>query len=400
MNKEKKSLLEKILHINLFGRVQVEKIEFNSAGTQDSFVNPYAHPFNIGFVKLMNRKNWFKFTRKLPFIWVYLFSKFCRFISGLDKKFKTQTMDNVEFVLKDRLQRYDHQTREKIKEYIALKHFEFMGRLWFEDLLVFCSFRRYPSDVPKYVKGFGLEKIDEAKRKGKGVILLAAHHGHHMVCTSFLGYSGYKVTQLIDVKTVPAIINDMKAAIDVIDAVEQDPSVGKSINKVLENNGILIWLADSGYKIFPYVKFFSEYCRTVPAVAAKALKFGSPILPIWVKVNKKKSRWTVHVGDEIELVRDSSLPKRQLILHNTRLVNKALEKIILKNLPSWSFLSVVDKTKRISKEFKIKGLHVKPNLLEELDFFEKFIKNSYEENRPDEKILGVIEELKNKLDDL
>ncbi|MHC1591415.1 MAG: lysophospholipid acyltransferase family protein [Candidatus Helarchaeales archaeon] len=400
MASEKRTFIEKVIHINLFGNVDKAQTHFQSTSSQDSFLNPYAHPVNKALVRYLHRKKLLRFTRKIPFIVTYLFSMFFAFMINLDKKFVKDTKDNVEFVLKKALEKHDEKTREKIKRYYAFEHFKFMGRLWFEDMTVFLSFSSYPWDIPKYVQEEGFEKLDEALSRGKGVILLMGHHGHHMITTSYLGYKGYKVNQLVDVKTVPAIIPDLSPFLNIIDAREGDPETSRQINKVLERREILIWLSDAGYKNFPYVKFFSELCRSPVGVAAKALKFDCPVLPIWIEMEKRAHKWKVYIGDEIKLIRDPSIPKKKLILKNTRIINKALEKIILKNLPAWSFLCVVHNTKRISKTFKVKGTKIKTNLLEELNFFEELIKNSHEEGREDEKLLNVLAELKSKLDDL
>ncbi|MHA1893573.1 MAG: LpxL/LpxP family acyltransferase, partial [Candidatus Helarchaeota archaeon] len=93
---------------------------------------------------------------------------------------------------------------------------------------------------------------------------------------------------------------------------------------------------------------FGKQGRTPIGPAYMNVKYGSPILPAYIVPHPKKSQWTIYVGDPLKLISNQDgLSERELILENSKIVNKAMERIIIKTYPNWLYLMLFHKLKEI-----------------------------------------------------
>ncbi|MHA1144287.1 MAG: lysophospholipid acyltransferase family protein [Candidatus Helarchaeota archaeon] len=400
------ALFDKLIQLFAGGR-QIKR--FNPDGTRESFIWPYSFPFIVRLTKWLDRHQIHRYTmkRKGPLFWLaramgFLFGGLAIYFSG----WTDPVIHNIKFIYKNRLKRYDEKTRKQIFKNIIYRNCRYMARLLIEDLLVFPSYVHYKNlkdrdgmNLEKYRRKYeqyyelkGKENLDAAFEKYGGAILLYLHTNSFILGSCYFGFHGYNCIIPIDSHGVKAISRYMKGSGQhVIDA--HDPKIKKKIDRYLKNkkNPVFISTADMGYPNQTLLPFFSELCRTPVGPAVLAQRYNLPVLPMWEETHPKKFYHTLNIGKEIDFIRDESVPKRDRICKNSIKCNKEIEKIILKDPAKWCLLSQVHNIRRFNPVFEIQGLGVNKMLLKQLESFKITIKESYEENRQDDRIIKALE---------
>ncbi len=139
------------------------------------------------------------------------------------------------------------------------------------------------------VKACGLEYLENAMQKGKGVIALSGHLSNIPVMLAWLAEKGYPVAVLFkEGKYLPKgfLYNLIKSYNIHPIPFYSDREVPKQIIKALKEDKIVFILADQA-RPGVYAKFFGYYvqCQKGPFVIAK--RRGCPIVPIFIVREKK-----------------------------------------------------------------------------------------------------------------
>ena len=183
----------------------------------------------------------------------------------------------------------------------------------------------------------GKEIFNEAHKKGKGVILLAAHLGNWELGGLFFSNSGIpinivtakdgirdiasareSVRNLHNVKTI-TIGDDPFFFIDIINALKRNEIVAMLIDRYERNNGVLI-------------DFFGEPTYFPPGPVLLARSTGCAVLPAFT-VMEKEGKYKTAVGSSIDM--EFSDDKDKDIYVNLKKIVKVFEQYIREYPNQW-----------------------------------------------------------------
>lgn len=153
-----------------------------------------------------------------------------------------------------------------------------------------------------WVEASGLEHLDSALKKGRGVIALSGHLGNVPVMTAWLAEKGYPVAVLFkEGKYLPKgfLYNLIKSYNIYPIPFHSDRDVPKEIIKAL-NRGMIVFILADQARPGVYARFFGKYvqCQKGPFVIAR--RKDSPIVPIFIVKENDKYRLMVYPELSIE----------------------------------------------------------------------------------------------------
>jgi KDO2-lipid IV(A) lauroyltransferase len=244
--------------------------------------------------------------------------------SRLFKRHRRTALENLERAFGDSLTQYD---RERI-----------MGRVFKNLGVMFFEFNRMAwlkrEDIGKFIEFKGLERIEEALKRGKGVLLLTAHYGNWELLHAALGHRGYTLELVVRRLDSPLFEQFVKwvrtrSGINIVYKVKAMLPLVRRLN----SNSVAMILADQntvreeGY----FVDFFGVPTCTNKGPALLAQKTGAAVLPVFIV--REGSRHRVEVWEEIELANtgDKDVDAEQ----NTAAFARAVEKAIRARPEQW-----------------------------------------------------------------
>lgn len=198
-----------------------------------------------------------------------------------------------------------------------------------------------PSYAASNVHLTGLEHLEAALAKQKGVIALGAHLGNFPLVGARLGSDGFPFHVLFRVPSDHRIRNFIHENVSLFHQtiISSQPrrTAVKTIITTLRKNGIVFMLADNLKRGEITTRLFGQTVRSPRGPASLALRSGAALLPVYVVRNYRGDLELV-IEPEIPLHRTSDLNTD--ILHNTHLITAHLETIIRLYPDQWMWLTV------------------------------------------------------------
>ncbi|GAB6282934.1 MAG: lysophospholipid acyltransferase family protein [Ignavibacterium sp.] len=193
------------------------------------------------------------------------------------------------------------------------------------------------NDILNLFEVEGIEYLDEALKKGKGVIALSGHIGNFPLMIIWLALRKYEVSVIYkEAKNFPKDFYRnlmLPYGIDPIQYTSQF-SVVASILKALNKNKIVLIQIDQNKPRGVYVEFFGKYIPTAEGPVVIARKTKSPIIPIFaLNINNK---YKIKIFPEVELNYD--LPDEIFIQESTQSLTKIIENVIREYPDEWFWL--------------------------------------------------------------
>jgi len=186
----------------------------------------------------------------------------------------------------------------------------------------------------------GLDFLDQARLKNKGVLLLSLHLGHGDMAISMIAHRGYPL-YVISKHFKVKWLNDFwfgtrkRFGANFLDPHGRNSSF--DILKILKQKGILIFVLDQ-YMGPPYgleTTFFGVKTGTAYGLSLFALKTGAPVLPVWT-YRDKNGKNVIEFGPEIPLAPE--LSKDEILLATTQQYNHVIETLIQKHPEDWLWI--------------------------------------------------------------
>jgi len=207
-----------------------------------------------------------------------------------------------------------------------------------KNLIEFARFPRLNSDnINKLVRFEGKEHIDNARRAGKGVIILTAHFGNWELLAASLSLSGYHLNAIarqIRSKTLDKLVKRYREVVGVV-SIDRDKSV-KAALKCLKRNELLGILADIDTKTDGiFVDFFGRLAYTPYGPVAISLKTGAALIPAFI-VRQNDDTHCVFVEPPLNLF--SSGDWETDIKVNTSRFTKIIENYIRRYPDQWIWM--------------------------------------------------------------
>jgi Kdo2-lipid IVA lauroyltransferase/acyltransferase len=192
--------------------------------------------------------------------------------------------------------------------------------------------------LKKNISVQGIENLDNALKKGKGVIAISAHLGNFPIISVKLAMLGYPFSLIAkDPKNI-YLVNIFQQwrnrfGIGVIPYKPRHRCANESL-KVLRKNGIIMLLIDQNprKKYGVDVNFFDHQLPTYSGPIVLALRTGAALVPMFIHRNTNNTE-TLHILPEITLKKSNA--KDQDVIDNLRAINVLCEAWIKKYPEQW-----------------------------------------------------------------
>jgi len=245
-------------------------------------------------------------------------------IYRLDRKHRNIALDNLGLAFGDRLGRgRKEEIAAKVFTNLVMTFFEFMRIPWLKR-----------KDLGGYVEFDGIEKIEKALERKKGLILITGHFGNWELLAASLGLSGFSIDIIardLDNPSFEEFVRWTRTRPG-NRVVSKNRSMRRLLKSLSQNRiaGILI---DQNVALSEgvFADFFGTPACTNRGPALLASASSSPVIPIFIVRQGKAHR--VLVGDEIGLVNTGD---RELdAAENTSRFTKAVEEVVRAHPEQW-----------------------------------------------------------------
>jgi len=193
-------------------------------------------------------------------------------------------------------------------------------------------------NIDRYVQAMGLDKLDRALQKGKGVLALSGHVGNWELLGAYLAMKGYTVNvvgaPIYDPRLDDLVINNrLQSGMQYI----ARGSATREIMRALHRNEIVGLLIDQDTKHVEgvFVDFLGEKAYTPVGPVILAMKTEAAIVPMAIHIQKDNTH-LVEIADELELVFTEDQVYNRI--HNTQICSDAIEKFIREYPTQWVWM--------------------------------------------------------------
>jgi len=193
-------------------------------------------------------------------------------------------------------------------------------------------------NIDCFVKVAGLENLDHALHKGKGVLALTGHIGNWELMGGYLAMKGYPVNvvgaPIYDSRLDELVVNNrLQSGMKYI----ARGSEAREIMRALRRNEIVGLLIDQDTKHVEgvFVNFLGEKAFTPVGPVIVAMKTGAAVVPMAIHIQQDNTH-LIEINEELELAftKDESCNR----IHNTQICSDAIEKFIRKYPTQWVWM--------------------------------------------------------------
>jgi len=193
------------------------------------------------------------------------------------------------------------------------------------------------ANVESLVEYRGMDHVDAALRKGKGVLALTAHLGNHDLIACAFALRGYSLTIIskdLKNKAVGEVWMNERTASGLRIVPHRDSL--REILKALRSNGCVGFVLDQhARKDNVWVDFFGRPASTLSSLAVLAARTGAPVVPIFGR-RIEQGRHVIEAHPEIPL--DEPADTEEAIIRNTSRFSDAIEAAIRAVPDQWTWI--------------------------------------------------------------
>jgi KDO2-lipid IV(A) lauroyltransferase len=208
-----------------------------------------------------------------------------------------------------------------------------LGNLFLEILLVFGSLKSF---VEKNVELIGKVHVQEARKRGRGLIFLSNHVGNWEVMAATGGLLAEADLMLVTKHLKPEWFHQaiLKGRLKCKVRATYEPKTMRDVLKHLKQNGAVGIVLDqyTGPPVGVRVPFLNHCVGTSLVLAVLAKRTGTTVLPV-ENYRKPDGRWVVDIQGPL-IWEEHSNPDHELAA-NTAAYVKWVEKSVLKHPEQW-----------------------------------------------------------------
>lgn len=194
-----------------------------------------------------------------------------------------------------------------------------------------------PHNIDRYVKAIGLENIDKALRKGRGVLAITGHIGNWELLGAYLALKGYPLN------VVSARLYDHRLNKIVVETRERAGlrnitrgSGTREILRALKRGEIVGILIDQDTRVEgTFVEFFGRKAFTPIGPVLLAMKTGAALIPLAIHM-KEDNTHLITVKEEMPLELTGDLQNDIVI--NTQRCTREIENFIRQDPTQWVWM--------------------------------------------------------------
>jgi KDO2-lipid IV(A) lauroyltransferase len=197
-----------------------------------------------------------------------------------------------------------------------------------------CGWQRDPELINEWTFELsGREYLDDALAKGNGAILVTGHIGNWEHAAAWVGhnYNMLGIAQHSDSPFQKELITALRTSTGLRIMGKEEPMI-KAAN-VLKHNGTLGLVSDQhGGSDGISVPFFGVATQSPPGAAVFSYLTGAPIIPVQ-NIRLAPFRFRLEISPPLEWKKEKD--RTSTVYSVTALVNKALEKMVLRAPGQW-----------------------------------------------------------------
>ena len=225
---------------------------------------------------------------------------------------------------------YGNEISFKEREKTINKLFQMLGEAAIESII----FRK--DDIEKNIRVDGLDNLENALKKGKGVILLGPHLGMWELASYFFGSKLENASTVYKSLKNPMVDNFIiknREKIAHLDLISSKNGLKHVIRKL--RNGlmvVMIYDQNAGKNGLP-AKFFNHTAYTYSAPAVFAQKTGCAVIPAYIVKEPGFRKHRIIIQEPLPLITTGD--KEKDMMANTQQYNDCLEKIVREYPDQW-----------------------------------------------------------------
>ncbi|MFA5904620.1 MAG: lysophospholipid acyltransferase family protein [Desulfobacula sp.] len=258
---------------------------------------------------------------KLPWTVLIFFSDVFGLIwYKVDKRHRTVVLDNLGLAYPNKFSKFE-------AERLATHIFKNIAGILFE---VIWAYEKPRDELFRYFSVKGAEHVENARQKGRGILLLTCHMGNFELLVAALPRAGvqkpYGIYRKFDFKPLERLMLEMRQRF----GATLIPMRGASekIDAVLRDGGEMGTLLDQNVDWYKgvFVDFFGRPACTNSGFAKLALRSKAPVVPMYTV--RKGNRFLIEFLPEVPLVETGDKVKDIEI--NTQNYTSAVESMVRK----------------------------------------------------------------------
>ncbi len=245
-------------------------------------------------------------------------------VFSMDKKRRRIVKENLDRAFGDKLGAAE-KNRIAIEVYknLAVMLFEFLRIPWLKK-----------DGIDRFIACEGLEHLEVALGRKKGIILLTGHFGNWELQATYFGLIGYPadpVVRELDSPGVDGFVSWVRTSTS-NKIIPKNRSMRK-ILKRLSENGIVTILIDQNVALVEgvFVDFFGTPACTNKGPALIAAASGAAVVPAFIVREGRRHR--LIINEPIETVNTGD--KEKDVVENTRRMTKVIEEMVRKYPAQW-----------------------------------------------------------------
>ena len=210
---------------------------------------------------------------------------------------------------------------------------------------------RYPEHIRQTVKVEGMENLETALAKGKGVLALGAHIGNFVLVGERLAMEGYPFHTLFRIpmeQRLKTFINHYLVTYFHQHIIPSRPKrlAVKQVLSALKKNEIVFIMGDNLKKGKVQALLFGQRVPSPRGPVSLALRSGAAVVPLYL-VRNYRGEMRLIIKPEVPMMRNGSLAED--ITQNTQHLVCFLENLIRRYPDQWNWLTVRMRTHQANR---------------------------------------------------
>lgn len=267
----------------------------------------------------------------------------------IDGRHRRAAIENLRIAFGDELD-------DTKREALCRRNFEHLARVMLE---VAYLGKLCPDNVADYAAIEGTEHIDNARARGKGALVLAAHFGNWelmALASAILYHPVHVVVRPLDHPLLDRLVERFRSRWG--NRVIPKKGAALKIFRVLKRGELVAVMMDQNAvrRDGVFAPFFNKPACTNKSLAMIALRSGSPVVPI-SNVRGPDGRYTIMFEPEVPIVRTGDMERD--CAENTARFNEVIERQVRLHPEQWLWLHERWRTRPTIKK-STGGLHEAP----------------------------------------